>query len=91
MTRQGEEAYFGLEEQVSVDMEAMREPPDDFLADRVLAAQDVRDAALRRAVGQVLLLETVLFHQKTQYLARRGFGNLEILILVGKRHFLFRA
>ncbi len=64
-------------------VEAVSQPLGDFFADRALTGQDVGDAALRRAVRQVVLPKAVLVYQKAQHLFGWCLRNLEILILVG--------
>src|SRR5690242_20503435 len=53
---------WGLEKEISMHPEAPRQLLCNRLADAPLAVQDVGDAALRRAVRQVFLLETSLLH-----------------------------
>lgn len=53
-----------IQEQISADVEPLSQAFGNFLADRALAAQDVRDSALWRTVSQVLLIEAVLVHEK---------------------------
>lgn len=62
-------------------MKAPRQTLGDLLADRTLATQNAGNAALRRAIAQVFLLEAVLFHQESQHFVRLGCRNTEVLIL----------
>lgn len=53
------------QKQSRAHLEAPRQFFSDLLADAAPAAEDVRNPALRRAVGEVFLFQPVLVHQET--------------------------
>jgi len=54
----------------------------NHLADRALAVQYVGYSALRGAIGEVFLLQTVLVHQETQHFARSGLLDGEMFVFI---------
>lgn len=53
-----------LQEQIGADVEPLCQAFGNFLADRTLAVQDVRDSSLWRTIAHVFMIETVLVHEK---------------------------
>ena len=49
-----------------MDVESLRQLFGDLFANSSLAVRSVGDSVLWRAIGQILLLETMLIHQEAQ-------------------------
>ena len=65
-------------------MEPSREPFRDVLTDLSLTIQDVGDAALWGAVGQVVLFQSMLLQKEAQHLLRLGLRNGGVLFFISR-------
>ena len=72
------------QEQSRADMEPSREPFRDVLTDLSLTIQNVGDAALWGAVGQVVLFQSMLLQKEAQHLLRLSLRNGGVLFFISR-------